>query len=171
MVSGIDPTKPRDGVPASKSDLRANLHAAKTEIEELQLKKIQDGMPFDMKGSHLTQPVLKNHAEVAKKITVHKGQLIIDLTICNVFEIMIDQNVTSLILEHSATMNQAHTVVIIMAQNEIGGWSVAWPESVMWAGGGAPAISSNPSTKDVYAFLTTNGGTSWFGFVGGQMFS
>lgn len=37
MASAIDPTKPADGVPASKADLRANLLAAKTEIEALQL--------------------------------------------------------------------------------------------------------------------------------------
>jgi hypothetical protein len=36
MVSLIDPTKPVDDVPAVKSDLRANLLAAKNEIEALQ---------------------------------------------------------------------------------------------------------------------------------------
>ena len=36
MVSQIDPTKPADGVPADKSELRANLRAAKSEIEALQ---------------------------------------------------------------------------------------------------------------------------------------
>jgi hypothetical protein len=36
MVSSIDPTKPADGIPASKADLRNNLATAKTEIETLQ---------------------------------------------------------------------------------------------------------------------------------------
>lgn len=36
MASAIDATKPLDGVPASKADLRANLAAAKAEIEALQ---------------------------------------------------------------------------------------------------------------------------------------
>lgn len=36
MVSAIDPTKPIDGVPANKADLRANLLTAKNEIEALQ---------------------------------------------------------------------------------------------------------------------------------------
>lgn len=36
MVSAIDATKPVNGVPASKADLRANLQAAKDEIEALQ---------------------------------------------------------------------------------------------------------------------------------------
>lgn len=36
MASQIDPTKPADNIPAVKSELRANLQAAKDEIEELQ---------------------------------------------------------------------------------------------------------------------------------------
>lgn len=36
MVSAIDATKPADGIPASKADLRTNLATAKTEIETLQ---------------------------------------------------------------------------------------------------------------------------------------
>ena len=36
MASNIDPTKPADGVAADKADLRANLRAARDEINELQ---------------------------------------------------------------------------------------------------------------------------------------
>ena len=36
MVSAIDATKPADGIPASKVDLRNNLATAKSEIETLQ---------------------------------------------------------------------------------------------------------------------------------------
>ena len=36
MVSAIDATKPADGIPASKADLRNNLATAKSEIESLQ---------------------------------------------------------------------------------------------------------------------------------------
>jgi hypothetical protein len=38
MASAIDATQPQDGVPASKSQLRANLLAAKSEIEDLQTR-------------------------------------------------------------------------------------------------------------------------------------
>jgi hypothetical protein len=36
MVSAIDPTKPEDGIPASKGAMGADWAAAKTEIEALQ---------------------------------------------------------------------------------------------------------------------------------------
>ena len=38
MASAIDPTKPEDGVPASKNAMRANWAAAKAEIEALQAR-------------------------------------------------------------------------------------------------------------------------------------
>jgi hypothetical protein len=37
VASAIDPTRPEDGIPASKSAMRANWAAAKTEIEALQV--------------------------------------------------------------------------------------------------------------------------------------
>ena len=43
MASAIDPTKPTDGVPSVKLDLRTNLQAAKTEIEALQTGKADLG--------------------------------------------------------------------------------------------------------------------------------
>jgi hypothetical protein len=43
MSSAIDPTKPADGVPAVKSELRANLQAAKNEIEALQASQVPTG--------------------------------------------------------------------------------------------------------------------------------
>ncbi len=39
MASAIDPTKPTDGVPSVKLDLRNNLQAAKNEVEALQAGK------------------------------------------------------------------------------------------------------------------------------------
>jgi len=170
MVSAIDPTKPRDGVPASKADLRASLGAAKAEIEELQLRKIENGMPFDMDGSRLTGPVLNRYTEVIARATIDGGQLVIDLAWGNIFEIRLTQDVVSLLLLNPPPVNQACSAVLIVAQDENGGRSFAWPESVMWSGGLAPSVSTAPNAQDIYAVVTTNGGASWFGFVGGQAF-
>ena len=170
MVSAIDPTKPRDGVPASKADLRANLSAAKAEIEELQLRKIENGMPFEMNGSSLTGSVLKRYAEVTARPTINRGQLAIDLAKGNTFEIKITENVVSLLLLNPPPVHQAGSAVLIVTQDENGGWSFAWPGSVIWSGGLPPSVSTAPNAKDIYALLTTNGGASWFGFVGGQTF-
>ena len=42
--------------------------------------------------------------------------------------------------------------------------------AVTWAGGTAPTYTTTNNKTDVYSFLTRDGGTTWFGFVGGQNF-
>lgn len=170
MVSAIDPTKPRDGVAAKKADLRGNLRAAKIEIEELQVTKLEDGMPFKMDGALLTGAVLKQYAEVLVRATTDRGELVIDFTKANAFEVILTENVSSMRLINPPPVKQTGSIIIFVIQDEIGGWSLAWPASVMWSGGVAPSVSTTPNTKDIYALMTTDAGTTWYGFVSGQMF-
>ena len=44
-----------------------------------------------------------------------------------------------------------------------GSYTVTWPASVLWAGGTAPVLTA--SGTDVLAFLTPDGGTTWYGRV------
>jgi hypothetical protein len=53
MASTIDPTRPLEGAPASKADLRTNLQAAKDEIEALQVP-IEQGGGGGFAGTALT---------------------------------------------------------------------------------------------------------------------
>ena len=69
MVSVIDPTKPLDGVPAVKSDLRNNLQAAKDEIEALQNQSVL-GQTGDVTITALAeQPTPASSAKVAVEQT------------------------------------------------------------------------------------------------------
>jgi hypothetical protein len=54
MASAIDPSKPADGVPAVKADLRANLLAAKNEIEALQTIAAASVKQFGATGNGVT---------------------------------------------------------------------------------------------------------------------
>jgi hypothetical protein len=65
MVSAIDPTKPADGVPASKADLRASLQAAKTEIEALQGRLVLGQLGDVTISSLVDQPSPSTTSKVA----------------------------------------------------------------------------------------------------------
>jgi hypothetical protein len=54
MASAIDPSKPADGVPAVKADVRANLLAAKNEIEALQTIAAASVKQFGAVGDGVT---------------------------------------------------------------------------------------------------------------------
>lgn len=45
--------------------------------------------------------------------------------------------------------------------------TLTWPASVDWAGGSAPDAPASGET-DVYVFLTSDGGTTWYGFLSGD---
>jgi hypothetical protein len=45
--------------------------------------------------------------------------------------------------------------------------TIAWPSSVDWAGGTAPDLTQTASAVDILTFITTDAGTSWYGFAGG----
>jgi hypothetical protein len=40
--------------------------------------------------------------------------------------------------------------------------AITWPSSVKWPSGVAPTTPA-PGTKDLFTFLTTDGGTTYFG--------
>ena len=45
--------------------------------------------------------------------------------------------------------------------------TITWPASVDWAGGSAPDAPASGET-DVLVFLTTDGGTTYYGFLSGD---
>ena len=45
------------------------------------------------------------------------------------------------------------------------GYALTWPSSLKWHGGSAPTVNAG---KSVYAFITTDGGTTYFGKLAGE---
>lgn len=52
-----------------------------------------------------------------------------------------------------------------------GGVFTATFTGVKWAAATAPTLTSGSNKVDVFTFLTIDGGTTWYGFVGGQNMS
>jgi hypothetical protein len=56
-----------------------------------------------------------------------------------------------------------------LTQDATGSRTVAWPVTVRWAGGTAPALTATAAKTDVLSFLCD--GTYWLGFVGGLLYT
>jgi hypothetical protein len=171
MASAIDPTKPADGVPAVKAELRANLAAAKTEIESLQAVKFEAGDPLDMEGAVLDRAELRAYVETSPELAPSEGTLTLDLAAGSVVEVILDQDVASLVLANPPAAGRAGTLTLILRQDGSGGRTLAWPAAVKWAGGQPPALSPDPDAVDIFALVTRDGGTTWYGFVAGLGFA
>jgi hypothetical protein len=94
----------------------------------------------------------------------------IDLESGNVFNLTLTDNCTYTFSNPPAS-GSAGAFTLIQNQDGTGSRTVTWPASVEWAGGSAPTITSTASSTDVFTFITTDGGTTWYGFTGGQDFS
>jgi hypothetical protein len=133
--------------------------------------KLQPGIPINMQDAVLRAPELRDYAETSPAPAVTSGTLTLDLETGNVFEVVLTQSVTSLVLAHPPAAGRAGSCSIILRQDATGGRTLTWPAAVKWAGGAPPLITTAANAIDVYALITRDGGTSWFGFPAGQDFS
>jgi len=88
----------------------------------------------------------------------------------NVNEVTLTENVTTLALPSPAS-GDSFNITLILKQDATGSRTFAWPASVKWAGGASPSISSAANAIDIYNLMTTDGGTTWYGFTGGKGFA
>lgn len=62
-------------------------------------------------------------------------------------------------------------LTLTVKQDATGGHAIEWPSSVVWAGGKAPTLTADANAEDVFVFMTSDGGTTWYGFTSGQAFA
>jgi hypothetical protein len=93
----------------------------------------------------------------------------IDCSLGNVTTVTMSASITSLTFSNIPASGRAYTITLILTQDATGGRSITWPASVKWAGGVAPSLSAASKT-DIVSLLTKDGGTTWFGFIGGLNF-
>jgi hypothetical protein len=127
------------------------------------------GGEFAVEDQEVTRPKLKDYSETL--VTANTGTTYtIDLESGNVFNLTLTGDCTYTFSNPPAS-GSAGAFTLIQNQDGTGSRTVTWPASVEWAGGSAPAITSTASSTDVFTFITTDGGTTWYGFTGGQDFS
>ncbi len=87
----------------------------------------------------------------------------IDLVDGNVHDITLTANCTFTFATVDNT--KARSFTMFLRQDGTGGWLATWPGSVVWNGGVAPTLSTDPNAVDVFAFVTLDGGIIWYGFA------
>lgn len=116
----------------------------------------------------LTRALLKDYGEEVATPSSASNVLTLDLSTANVFNVTLDENVTTLTISNPTASGDACSFTLRLAQDGTGSHTFAWPASIDWAGGTAPTITATASRYDVYSFFTVDGGTSWSGFTAGQ---
>ena len=127
------------------------------------------GGAVSLEDNEVTRPKLKDYS-VTTVIANTGTTYTIDLESGNVFNLTLTGNCTYTFSNPPAS-GSAGAFTLIQNQDGTGSRTVAWPASAEWAGGSARTITSTASSTDVFTFITTDGGTTWYGFTGGQDFS
>ena len=118
---------------------------------------------IDLDDKTLQKPVLKDYGET---LTTGTGTTTLNLELGNVFEITMDGNL-SFTFSNPPASGTAGSFTLVLKQDGTGSRTATWPAAVDWAGGTAPTLTTTASAVDVLAFITTDGGTRWYGFTGG----
>jgi hypothetical protein len=81
-------------------------------------------------------------------------------------QITLAQNITTMDFINEATINSTvETVHLKIDQDGTGGYTVAFPASIIWASGAAPVVNPNALSSTTYRFVTYDAGVSWYGFA------
>lgn len=105
--------------------------------------------------------------EVIASPAIDAGALTLALASSSIFTVANNANVTSLTISGATTgMSNAFTL-LLTADGTPRTWT--WPGSVTWVFG-EPVLSSTNSKRDLFSFVSFDGGTTWLAFTIAQGF-
>jgi hypothetical protein len=121
----------------------------------------------------------RTYSENVGVATILGGVVTIDLSVAQTFTLNLTSNVTQFTIRNPPSGSTAFTIRI--TQDSIGGRTVVGFDTfkresgadipVYWpAGGIVPTMTSTANRTDIYSFKTFDGGSSFFGVIGGQNF-
>jgi len=127
---------------------------------------------FDLEGGRLDNAVLKRYGEtlVGGASGTNTGSAYtVNVANGNAFFLILNADCTFTFSNPSASGTACY-FTLILKQDSTGGRLAYWPGTVAWSGDVLPILSTGASTYDVFAFLTTNGGSTWWGFPSGASY-
>ncbi len=123
---------------------------------------------FTWQDFEIIRAKLKDYSE-SQVTSTPSGSVTLNLNNANVFELEMDQD-TTLIFSNPPASGNAGSFTLVLKQDSTGGWTVTFPASVDWEAGSQPTLSDAANLIDIMSFLTIDGGTTWFAFLGGRNF-
>lgn len=123
-----------------------------------------------LSGNLVTAPKIQAYSETANAPAISSGNLTLNLSLANVFgPVTLNANISNLTISNPPANGTAGSFTLLFKANGTA-FTVTWPAAVKWAGGTAPTLTSTANKTDIFTFVTTDGGTNYYGFKAGQNF-
>ena len=116
----------------------------------------------------VVRPNLKDYSETVNAIGSVTSNTAVDFSAGNVQTVTVGGNCEFSFTNPPAS-GKAGTLTLVVTNG--GGHTTTWHSSVKWPSDVAPSLTTSGSNPDIISFLTTDGGTNIYGFVGGLNFS
>jgi cytoskeletal protein CcmA (bactofilin family) len=121
-------------------------------------------------SSTVYKPTLQYYNEVLASPTISANVLTLDLSTAQMFTVSLNANITTLTISNTpATANRSIGFTLIFTADGTAR-TVTWGAAVKWANNDPPALTSTNGKKDILSFVSPDGGTNWYGFIGGLNF-
>jgi len=108
----------------------------------------------------------KAKKETATDVAISSGALAIDCSSASMFRTNLTSNISS--INFSNVPSDEAFALVLAFKADGTGRTINWSSAVKWSGGEAPTLTADNGKTDIFILLTSDGGTTWFGFVGGQ---
>ena len=106
--------------------------------------------------------------EQSRTVTIASSAASLDLRSAAIFNITLNSNVSASFVNPPPAPQACSFTVVMSADGTAR--AVTWPTTVRWAAGTPPTITSTAGKADIFSFLTTNGGSIYYGFTSDQNF-
>lgn len=103
--------------------------------------------------------------EIVANATISSGTLMIDLNQGNIFNINLNQNVSTFTVANAAAASSFTLVLTADGTQRL----ITWGNAVKWANGVTPTPTTTNGKQDIYSFFTADG-SNFYAFVAGQNF-
>ena len=123
----------------------------------------------NLQDNELIRAKLRDYSETVSSPTISAGTLTLNLETSNIFTVALNAAITTLTISNPPASGSGGSFTLIFTADGTAR-AVTWPAAIKWAGGTAPTLTSTSGKADSFAFFTSDGGTNWQGYVGGQNF-
>jgi len=123
----------------------------------------------NLQDNELIRAKIRDYSESISSPTISSGTLTLNLETSNIFTVSLNAAITTLTISNPPASGSGGSFTLIFTADGTAR-AVTWPASIKWAGGTAPTLTSTSGKVDSFAFFTSDGGTNWQGYVGGQNF-
>lgn len=95
------------------------------------------------------------------------GTLALDLNVANIFAVSLTETITNISISNIPASGIVTNFTLILTYTATS-VSITWPLTFDWPAGTPPTLTNSNGKKDIFMFVSEDGGSNWYAFNGGQ---